>query len=223
MALLAWRRQRKYSNTLCSASVLIIVSALTMSTSLARDTGKERTRAIDMIALHSIGGPICAAGEVQLDTINHNAAFWKDYLEEQPVAGIHYVIGRNGAVEASILESQVANHSVRVNSRAIGIELVHRGDGKEPFATAQFNALMALVKQNCSRHDIQLQHIVARSDVDQRTCTCGDGNFARRQDPGPNFPIAELRARVANVGETHGAPGFRPRTGQAEKKLCTYR
>lgn len=84
-----------------------------MSASLARDTGEERTRAIDMIVLHSIGGPVCAAGEVKFDPINQDATFWKDYLEKQSVAGIHYVVGRNGVVETSIPESQVANHSLR--------------------------------------------------------------------------------------------------------------
>ena len=212
-------KPRRLSFFLCSTAI----AALTMSDSLALDSGKARSRPVDMIVVHTIGGPVCADGVVQFDPIKQDAAFWRDYLGKQPVAGIHYVIGRDGTVEPGIPEDQVANHSVRVNSRAVGIELVHRGDGSEPFEAQQLAALEGLIKQIRSRHDIPLQHIVAHSDVDQRICDCGAGSFARRQDPGANFPLAQIRASVASAGETAGGAGFTPRTGNADKRLCAYR
>jgi N-acetylmuramoyl-L-alanine amidase len=80
-------------------------------------------------------------------------------------------------------------HSM-LNAASIGIEIVHPGfrvrpDGTReylPFAPAQIDALIPLVKDIVKRHGIQPERIVGHSDVAPR----------RKQDPGPAFPWKRL-------------------------------
>jgi N-acetylmuramoyl-L-alanine amidase len=190
----------------------------------ARTTGASRKVPIDMIVIHSIGGPTCVRGTVVFDPIvvrRGEAESWKHYLESQPVDGIHYVIGRDGTVAKSIPEDQIANHATVANGRSIGIELVHRGDGKEPFPSTQVDALITLIKDIRSRYSIPLSHIVRHSDVDQRFCPCAGQPYHRRQDPGANFPLDSVRAAVAAPGEKTGTADFlKPLTGDAPLAQC---
>jgi N-acetylmuramoyl-L-alanine amidase len=202
-----------------SLILLALCFALGTGPSEARKDGKSRKVPVDMIVIHSIGGWTCNKGTVVFAPIAErpdDSQYWKKFLEHQTDDGIHYVIGRNGSVAKSISEDQVANHAVGANSRSIGIELVNRGDGKEPFPSAQIDALIAQIKDIRTRYTIPLSHIVRHADVDQRVCPCGGSSFPRRQDPGANFPLDSVRAAVAAPGEKPGASDFfKPTTGVA--------
>jgi len=206
------------------ALVLLLFVVPAIQPSVAKTSGGSRKVPVDMIVIHSIGGPTCVKGSVTFNPIANrpdDAQFWKRYLGKDTIDGIHYVIGRDGTVAASIAESEIANHATIANGRSIGIELVHRGDGKEPFPTAQIDALIKLIEDIRTRHDIPLSHIVRHSDVDQRLCPCAGSPYRRRQDPGANFPIDRIRAAVAVPGEAPGASDFfKPLAGNAPLAQC---
>lgn len=181
-----------------------------------------------MIVIHAVAGPYCSesAGEVRFseaEVRSDDAAFWRARIEADPDVSIHYVIGRSGTVEASIPETDRAFHAAAFNARSIGIELVHAGDGRETFSPAQIAALTALIRDIRTRHAVPLAHIVTHGDVDRRTCACAGASYNRRIDPGPNFPLAEVRAAVAAPGETVGAADFSPMTGAVDGPLCATR
>jgi N-acetylmuramoyl-L-alanine amidase len=217
------RRRKRTRHSVVFALLSLFVALGTCPTE-AKTTGKSRQVPIDMIVIHSIGGPTCVKGAVVFNPIavrSDDSQFWKSYLEHQPVDGIHYIVGRDGSVAKSIPEDQVANHASNANGRSIGIELVNRGDGKEPYPNVQIEALVALIKDIRTRYVIPLSHIVRHADVDQRMCRCGAGSFHRRQDPGEKFPLESIRAAIAAPGEKPGASGFfKPMTGDAPLESC---
>ena len=67
------------------------------------------------------------------------------------------MIGRAGDVRQVMPFTEIARHTVGVNDVSIGIELVHRGDGAEPFEEAQIAALIRTIK------DIRAQFSTIRS------------------------------------------------------------
>lgn len=82
--------------------------------------------------------------------------------------------------------------ATRINDTSIGIELENRGwqrtsGGKQfaPFAPAQINALIPLVKDIVSRYNIAPQNVVAHADIAPQ----------RKDDPGPLFPWQTLFAQ----------------------------
>jgi N-acetyl-anhydromuramyl-L-alanine amidase AmpD len=76
----------------------------------------------------------------------------------------HYTIDRDGAVVSHVSEDERAWHAgvsrmqdgrSNVNDFSIGIELVNRNDGKDPFPEAQIQALRDLMKVIITRHPIR--------------------------------------------------------------------
>jgi N-acetyl-anhydromuramyl-L-alanine amidase AmpD len=66
----------------------------------------------------------------------------------------HYVVGKDGEVVKMVPLSEAAWHAGRsrhpvgggaVNLRSVGIELVNRNDGKDPYPAAQIDALTELI------------------------------------------------------------------------------
>ena len=79
----------------------------------------------------------------------------------------HYTIGRDGTIVSHVEESRRAWHAgssrmkdgrTHVNDFSIGIELVNRNDGVDPYPAAQIQALRRLLRSIISRHDIR--HLV---------------------------------------------------------------
>ena len=126
-----------------------------------------------------------------------DAARWKTFFDRHPFLGIHYVIDRDGRVEASTPDDRRANHALGASETSIGIELVHNGDGVEPFGEAQIGALIRLLADLKSRYRVPVERIVGHGDVDSRTFTCGGRTHKGRMDPGDNFPWATVRAALA--------------------------
>jgi N-acetyl-anhydromuramyl-L-alanine amidase AmpD len=148
--------------------------------------------------------------------------FWQKFLKTARNADAHYVIGRSGTMAPVIPPTEIAYHTVGINDVSIGIELVHRGDGMEPFEEPQIVKLIELSKEIRQQFPkISLSNIVGHSDIDQRTCTCGGKPYHRRQDPGANFPMQRVIDAVRLPAEGERGPSSLPRlTGPAPPRAC---
>jgi N-acetyl-anhydromuramyl-L-alanine amidase AmpD len=197
---------------------------------LARDHGQERDPAtITALVIHTVGGPACIANVVQFKPVpkrDDDVQFWQKLLRTAPSAEAHYVIGRNGAERQVMSPMEIAFHTVGINDVSIGIELVHRGDGTEPFEEPQILKLIELIKEMRRQFPkISVSNIVAHGDIDQRTCSCGGKSYRRRQDPGANFPMEQVigGVRVPSDGE-YGSTLLPRLTGPAPARSCaSYR
>jgi N-acetylmuramoyl-L-alanine amidase len=162
----------------------------------ARRTGGARTQAIDMVVIHSTGGPTCDAGTgkpiwVGAGTAGDNLR----QIEAHPVLGIHYMIDRDGRVRASVSEDQVAHHVYSVSGRSIAIELINDGDGHDPFAEAQLTALVELLRDIAQRRGIKRAGVKRHSDLDHGKLPC-DRTQRRKVDPGAAYPHEAILDRV---------------------------
>jgi len=192
----------------------------------ARDRWRPReATSINAIVIHSVGGPACIAGAVTFRPIpfrDDDAMFWRKVMLAAPSADAHYVIGRSGRVAEIMPITQIANHTVGVNDISVGIELVNRGDGAEPYGEAQIASLVALIRDIRGRVPaIPFENIVLHSEIDQRTCVCSGVTYHRRPDPGANFPFDQVLAAARLAGDGTRRPASLPRlTGPAPERAC---
>ncbi|MBO0741034.1 MAG: N-acetylmuramoyl-L-alanine amidase [Hyphomicrobiaceae bacterium] len=173
-------------------------------------TSGPRREFVDSIIVHAIGGPSCRGGKLMFSGAPGDAQRWKDFFDRHPFLGIHYVVDREGRVLASTPEDKVANHALENNATSIGIELVHEGDGIEPFGKRQIDALIGLLKSIRSRYAIPIENIKSHSGVDVRTFVCGGDLYPTKMDPGANFPWARVRAAVGNKPALAAKPARPP-------------
>ena len=159
---------------------------------------------IDLIVVHSIGGPTCRDGAIYFTPANGKAVFWRDWFLGEGGKSIHYVIGRDGDIAQQRPELRTAGHvsfggiMAQVNRRSIGIELVNRGDGVEPFPEAQIAALSALVADIAARYSLPPDALVTHAALDDRMQPdCGGEPLRRSLDPGPLFPLEDVRAAIS--------------------------
>ncbi len=162
----------------------------------ARKSGPARTQAIDIIVIHSTGGPTCdtKTGKpiwVKAGELEENIRT----IEAHPTLGIHYMIDRDGTLRKSIPESQVAHHVLTYSGRSIAIELINDGDGIDPFSEAQLDALVKLMREIVARHPIKRDGVKRHSDLDRGLMSC-DPTQRRKVDPGHAFPYATVLQRV---------------------------
>lgn len=107
----------------------------------------------------------------------------------------HYVIARDGTVYQLVHEEDVAWHAgvsfwqgkSGVNEFSVGLELVNRNDGVDPYPELQLVATAQLVKAICSENGIQPMDVIGHSDIAP----------GRKTDPGFAFPWPNFRARLA--------------------------
>jgi hypothetical protein len=206
-------------------SIVLAITLIFSSVVSARQCGKLRDPStIATIVLHTIGGPACVRGLVEFAPIarrEDDATFWRNVMRAAPEADAHFVIGRTGALAEGINITQIANHTVGANEFSIGIELVHRGDGVEPFEEAQILRLIQLIKElRLQFPKIKLSNITRHSDIDQRTCKCVGQTYRRRQDPGGNFPFDRILNAVRGPGESIISPTVSHLTGPAPERAC---
>ena len=173
-------------------------------------TSGPRREFVDRIIVHAIGGPSCDGGKLVFSGAPGDAQRWKDFFDRHPFLGIHYVVDRNGVVLASIPEDRVANHALDNNATSIGIELVHEGDGVEPFGKPQIDALIGLLKSIRSRYEVPIENIKSHGEVDVRTFRCGGGLYRTKMDPGANFPWGRVRAALRNAPDLTAKPASPP-------------
>lgn len=106
----------------------------------------------------------------------------------------HYLISEAGDVYQLVDESKRAWHAGSsswegkedINSRSIGIELVHPGHTPDmrPFSEKQIEALMGLSKTMIDCYRINPSHVLGHSDIAP----------LRKADPGELFPWKQLAA-----------------------------
>jgi len=183
---------------------LLLSLAVSAGVAQARRTGPLRDEPIDMIVIHSTGGPTCdprsnrpiwvRAGTLRADMRE---------IEAHPKLGIHYMIDRDGTVAASIPEDRIAYHVFWFSSRSIGIELVNDGDGRDPFPAAQIAALVDLLRDIVRRRGIRREGIKRHSDLDHARMPCAPAR-RRKVDPGDAFAYPEVLDRVFAPEERRG-------------------
>ncbi|RFB79928.1 N-acetylmuramoyl-L-alanine amidase [Methylovirgula sp. 4M-Z18] len=108
----------------------------------------------------------------------------------------HYFVWEDGHVLQLVPESRRAWHAGKsfwkgetdLNSRSIGIEIVHPGHNDAghmaPYPAAQIKSVIALCRDICDRRSIAPQRVLAHSDIAP----------GRKIDPGEAFPWGVLHA-----------------------------
>lgn len=107
----------------------------------------------------------------------------------------HYCIDRDGTVYKLVHEDDIAWHAGQsfwqgrsgVNAFSIGIELVNMNDGIDPYPEPQLAAAAQLTRAICAERGIPASEVVGHQDIAP----------GRKHDPGPQFPWAAFRARLA--------------------------
>ncbi len=178
------------------SALLVIALTLAASHAMARKTGATRKQAVDMVVIHSTGGPTCDAvtGKpvwVGAGTLEENLR----HIEAHPVLGIHYMIDRDGTQRASVPEGQVAHHVYRYSAGSIAVELINDGDGLDPFPEAQITSLVKLLRDIRLRHAIPRTGIKRHSDLDTAPLPC-DKSRRRKVDPGGALAYEAVIERV---------------------------
>lgn len=189
------------SHRTAAFGVLLAVLAVLTSDAEARRTGAARRQAIDMVVIHSTGGPTCdtATGRpiwVGAGTMEENLR----HIEAHPRLGIHYMIDRDGTLRASVPEDQVAHHVFGFSDRSIAIELINDGNGVDPFPDAQLASLVDLLRDIRQRRSISRGGIRRHSDLDLARLPC-DRTQRRKVDPGEAFPMESVLDRVFRPGQ----------------------
>lgn len=174
----------------------LTVLIVTATDAEARHRGAVRTQPIDMIVIHSTGGPTCdeASGKpiwVGAGTLEENLR----QIEAHPRLGIHYMIDRDGTLQASVPEEQMVHHVLHYSGRSIAIELINEGDGRDPFPEAQLASLVKLLRDIRQRRGITREGIKRHSDLDHALLPC-DKSQRRKVDPGAAFPYKAILDRV---------------------------
>jgi N-acetylmuramoyl-L-alanine amidase len=178
------------------AAFLVLATLLAGAPAQARRFGAPRTQAIDMVVIHSTGGPTCDAQTGQpvwigAGTLDDNLR----RIEVHPTLGIHYMIDRDGTLRASVPEGQIAHHVFHYSARSIAVELVNDGDGRDSFPPAQVESLVALLRDITQRHPVMPGGIKRHSDLDTAALPCSRTQ-RRKVDPGAAFPYEQVLERV---------------------------
>jgi N-acetyl-anhydromuramyl-L-alanine amidase AmpD len=173
---------------------------------MARRSGALRTQPIDLVVIHSTGGPFCDAGTgkpiwIGAGNLDENMRM----IEAHPVLGIHYMIDRDGTVRASVPEDQVAHHVRHFSGRSIAIELINDGDGIDPFPEPQLTSLVQLLTDIKQRRGITREGVKRHSDLDHSRLPC-DRMQRRKVDPGDAFPYESILDRVFSSDKTGAVP-----------------
>jgi N-acetyl-anhydromuramyl-L-alanine amidase AmpD len=101
-------------------------------------------------------------------------------------------VAKEGTVYQMVAEAMAAHHAgasshqgrASYDDFSIGVEIVNRNDGRDPYPPAQFYAIVDLVAYLVGRYDIQPAWIVTHAQV----------STAGKTDP-RGFPMAELLER----------------------------
>jgi N-acetylmuramoyl-L-alanine amidase len=161
------------------ACLLVLGSASCAHNPLATwvPSHNHNARGALVIVIHST-----EQGSVQasLDTLRSSNA--------QGRVSAHYLIGRDGDIYQLVSEKRRAWHAgggswgniTDLNSASIGIELDN--DGASGYPPAQFDALVKLLGDLCTRLDIPRRQVIAHADLAP----------ARKTDPGARFPWRAL-------------------------------
>ncbi|MGI8923960.1 MAG: N-acetylmuramoyl-L-alanine amidase [Fimbriimonadales bacterium] len=115
--------------------------------------------AVDTIVLHA----------TVFDTLEETCSHFEN---PESHVSTHYTVDRDGTVVQHVHESRRAFHAgesrmadgrEKVNDFSIGIELVNRNDGVDPYPAAQIDALRSLLDGIRSRWPIR--HVVSHAEI----------------------------------------------------------
>ena len=183
---------RRGSSRGIAALMLGVGLLLITADAFALRSGPRRTRAVEMVVIHSTGGPTCDPQTGQLVWIGAGTlAEDLRNIEAHPQLGVHYMIDRDGTVRSSVPEDRVAHHVFHFSEQSIGIELVNDGDGRDPFPEPQLEALVKLLRGIVQRRGIPRTGIRRHSDLDHGHLACAPTQL-RKVDPGAAFPLAKV-------------------------------
>ena len=176
----------------CSLLCVFVLLALTCGDTQARTSGPKRQLPINMIVIHSTGGPTCDAKTgrpvwIKAGSLAANMRF----IESHPTLGIHYMIDRDGTLRKSVPEDQIGHHVFGYSERSVAIELVNDGDGIEPFPESQIQATVALIQDIAQRRGLTRNGVKRHSDLDLGMLRC-NRSMRRKVDPGPAFPYEHV-------------------------------
>jgi hypothetical protein len=112
-----------------------------------------------------------------------------------PDSGVsaHYVVAKDGRVVQMVEERKKAHHAGAsefqgredFNRFSVGIEIVNKNDGQDPYPPDQFEAMVNLVDYLVEKYTVERQWIVTHADI----------STAGKTDP-RGFPVHELLTRV---------------------------
>lgn len=161
---------------------------------------------IDMVILHYTG---MQNGEIALQRLRDRAPIagsypgpWsapvmradgsEDRASPLPRVSAHYVVHETGRIDHLVEEHARAWHAGlscwqqrrNLNACSIGIEIVNGGHdfGLPPYPDAQIRAVIALVRDIVTRHNIPSARVLGHSDIAP----------SRKPDPGEHFPWHRL-------------------------------
>jgi N-acetylmuramoyl-L-alanine amidase len=140
---------------------------------------------VDTVVLHA----------TVLDTLDEVVAHFSNPISE---VSAHYTIDRDGTVVQHVLEekrawhagqSQMSDGRINVNDFSIGIELVNRNDGVDPYPEPQMESLRELLRSIFGRQPVR--HVVAHHECAQPP--------GRKSDPA-GFDVARVRGLFPFLG-----------------------
>ena len=115
------------------------------------------------------------------------------FQNPQSMVSAHYNIGKDGRIVQTVRDKHRAWHAgvsiwkgvPDVNDYSLGIELVNKNDGVDPYPEAQYQALVALCKKLVAEYDVKIEDIMGHKDIHQK-----------KTDPA-GFDLERLRRDVA--------------------------
>jgi len=153
-------------------------------------------------------------GGARIDTIvlHHTAGggtaqdVGRQFQKPKPEVSSHYIVDKEGTIVQAVDDKARAFHAGKsvfkgrqdVNDFSIGIELVNRGDGKDPFTEKQYHALGKLVAYLQSEYGIPRDRITGHKDVALPR--------GRKTDPAANFSYARLDREIARARSSAKSP-----------------
>ncbi|MEN9938327.1 MAG: hypothetical protein RLZZ387_4906 [Chloroflexota bacterium] len=151
----------------------------------------------------------------EADTARSTIAWFRNKASR---VSAHYLIDKDGTIYRCVPEELVAWHAgvsfwhgrAGVNARSIGIELVNRNDGVDPYPAEQWRSALWLGAALVRRYGIAPENVVAHYDVSP----------GRKNDPrgfdmqgyriaicGSSAPPRDLHYVVPSVANVRSGPG----------------
>ncbi|MFC2951161.1 N-acetylmuramoyl-L-alanine amidase [Marinicaulis aureus] len=151
--------------------------------------GAETREAVRVIVIHATAGAT-TDGAVSVMEEARASFHWIVPGKDEPTHGVHVWATcpeRLAAwhVRRSCAHPDICGGANNLNRASLGIEIVNRQDGENPFSSWQLEATADIVRYAAGKYP-NLTHVVSHARLDP----------TRRTDPGPNFPWAEFKAMV---------------------------
>jgi N-acetyl-anhydromuramyl-L-alanine amidase AmpD len=164
-------------------------------------------------------------GGAKIDTIvlHHTAGggtakdVGKQFQNPKAEVSSHYIVDKQGAIVQPVEDKDRSWHAGEsvfkgrkdVNDFSIGIEMVNKGDGKDPFTDKQYASMGKLVAYLQGQYGIPRDRVTGHKDVALPK--------GRKNDPAPNFSYKRLFEEVEKArggkpdAKADGKPDAKPK------------